>query len=100
LTWNVPTLIFWDPRYFELRGQAEPYFDMLESVGIFHKTPKSAAQQMIKVWGDIESWWQSDEVQRVREIFINQYSATSDKTFELLRDELVEVANETTKKEL
>jgi len=94
LVWNVPTIIFWNPKHWELSEQAQSYFDMLESVGIFHATPQSAAQQMTKVWNDVEDWWQSREVQEAREKFIDQYAVTSDDKLDLLKGTLVEAANE------
>jgi len=94
LTWNVPTIIFWNPKHWELREQAQPYFDMLESAGIFHVTPQSAAQQMTRVWDDIDSWWKSDKVQQARNIFIEQYSATPENSLDLLRGTFEKVANE------
>ena len=69
------------------------YFDILESVGIFHTTPHSAAQKMIEVWNDIEIWWQSSEIQEARKVFIEKYAATSNQTFTLLKEELTKTQN-------
>ncbi len=93
LAWNVPTIMFWNPKHWEINEQARPYFDMLESAGIFHTTPQSAAQQMTKVWYDIESWWQSNKVQQARKTFIAQYSATPENALDLLKDVLVKIAS-------
>ena len=43
LSMNVPTVIFWNPAYWELHDSAVPYFEELKRVGIFHQTPESAA---------------------------------------------------------
>ena len=74
LSWNIPTIIFWNPNHWELNEETKPYFEMLKSVSIFHETPESAAQQMIKVWDDVEGWWQSEQVQDVRKNFCYRYS--------------------------
>ena len=74
LFWNIPTIAFWKPQHWELNDQAEPYFKLLIKAEILHLTPESAAQQMIKVWDDVDGWWQSDTVQRARERFCEQYS--------------------------
>jgi putative transferase (TIGR04331 family) len=71
---NIPTIIFWNCNHWELRDGAKSYFDLLESVGIFHKTPESAAQQMVKVWDDLEYWWQSNLVQEARIKFCEEYA--------------------------
>ena len=74
MTWNIPTIIFWNKKHWELNDQAKTYFELLEKAGIFHTTPQSAAKKMIHIWDDVDSWWHSSEIQKVRKIFINQYS--------------------------
>jgi putative transferase (TIGR04331 family) len=74
LSRNFPTIIFWNPKHWELRDTALPYFEKLKSVGIFHDTPQSAAHQMAAVWNDVSSWWGSAEVQSVRIEFCDCYS--------------------------
>ncbi len=86
LTWNVPTIMFWNPKHWELNEQAKPYFELLEKAGIFHTTPKSAAQKMIEVWEDVDGWWHSNETQKARKIFIDQYSQLPENPLNLLQD--------------
>ena len=80
LIWNVPTIIFWNPKHWELTEDVRPYFELLESVGILHKTPQGAAQQMVKVWDNVSGWWEASEVQSVREKFCYQFSRELDST--------------------
>lgn len=77
LSWNMPTIIFWKTEHWELNADAKEYFELLESVGIFHKTPESAANKLNSIWDDIESWWWSDKVQCVVKTFCNKYSSIS-----------------------
>ncbi|EMG24286.1 putative transferase, LIC12162 family [Leptospira interrogans serovar Copenhageni str. LT2050] len=70
---NVPTIIFWDPTYWELRASASPYFQMLKDAGIFFEDPISAASVLNKIWDNIDDWWQEKERQRIRSIFIEKY---------------------------
>jgi putative transferase (TIGR04331 family) len=65
LAMNMPTIIFWDLRYYEIRENARIYFDALARVGIFHKNPRSAASFINCIWGDVGSWWYSEQVQKV-----------------------------------
>jgi putative transferase (TIGR04331 family) len=81
---DFPTLIFWNPKHWELRVSAVPYFEMLKSVGIFHETPESAARQMVVVWDDVAAWWESDAVQLVRSEFCKRYSHFPEKPFDVL----------------
>ncbi len=74
LSINFPTIIFWNPEHWELRENALPFFKKLKSVGIFHESPESAARQMAEVWDNVSSWWQSAEVQSVRQEFCDQYA--------------------------
>ena len=89
-TWNIPTIIFWNPKYWELNEQAKPYFELLKSVEIFHETPLSAAKHMIKIWNDVDSWWLSDPVQNAKNIFCNQYARNPENSLILLKNILKE----------
>lgn len=74
LSANIPTVIYWDPHYWEVSDAAQPWFDQLKSVGIFHETPESAAAHVKKVWQDIAGWWLSSRVQEVRVRYCRLYA--------------------------
>ena len=80
MSWNIATLIFWNADHWELNDQAKPYFDLLESVGIFHKTPLSLSNKLEEIWDDVDLWWQSDLVQNARIKFCNQFSLHNKET--------------------
>ena len=63
---NIPTIIYWDDYYWELSEESKIFFDELESVGIFHRTPQSAAEHVIKIWDHIDDWWYDKKLQDVR----------------------------------
>ena len=71
---DIPTVIFWNPAYWEIRESAVPYFEELSSVGIFHATPESAAKHVATVWEDLDSWWCQPKVRAVRDKFCRRYS--------------------------
>jgi len=77
MSFNVPTLIFWDPYFWELSYDAEVNFKKLEDVGIFHKSPQAAAKMVEKVWGDVDSWWYSEKVQEAKDNFLEIYANKS-----------------------
>lgn len=81
---NFPTIMFWNPKHWELRDSALPYFEKLKSVGIFHATPESAASQMAAVWDDVSGWWQSAVVQSVRQEFCERYAHIPEKPLDVL----------------
>lgn len=79
LYWNVPSIIFWSPKYWELKENVKPYFGLLKSVGIFHDTPESAAKKLIQVWDNVDLWWKTKELQNARQKFCNQFSMNNQK---------------------
>jgi putative transferase (TIGR04331 family) len=86
LTWNIPTIMFWNSEHWELNEQAKPYFKLLEKEGIFHTTPQSAAKKMIEIWDDVDGWWHSSEIQKARKVFIGQYARLPEEPLKLLQD--------------
>ena len=74
LSWNMPTIMFWNPNHWELKNEAIPYFELLKSVNILHETPEGAARHMIDIWDDIPAWWQSESVQNNRKEFCDRFS--------------------------
>ena len=73
LNWNIPTIIFWDPKYNELNEIAKSDFELLKDVGIFHETPESAAKQMTEIWDNIPYWWNNNKLQSTRRNFCEKY---------------------------
>jgi putative transferase (TIGR04331 family) len=75
---NIPTVIFWNPKHWEIRGSAKPYFEDLKRVGVFHETPESAAKFVVTIWDDVESWWASREVRDAVNRFKEEYCTVPD----------------------
>lgn len=92
LSLNFPTIIFWNPKHWELRDTASPYLEKLKSVGIYHDTPERAAQQMAAVWHDVTGWWQSAEVQAARQVFCERYARIPDQTLDVMATHFREIA--------
>ena len=72
---NIPTIIYWNPDHWEVNNDAQPLFEELKRVGIFHDSPHSAAKQLSLIWDNIEEWWYSNEVQEAKNSFCDKYSA-------------------------
>jgi putative transferase (TIGR04331 family) len=89
LCFNIPTLIFWDPNYWELNPEAKEYFKQLEDVGIFHTSPKSAAYKLLEIYENIEEWWSSKELQEVRIKFCLKFSNTLANPLKSLKEILI-----------
>ncbi len=68
---NIPTVIFWDPNYWENRDSVKMLFSELKRVKVFHDTPESAAKHINEIWNNVEGWWGSSEVKEVINKFNN-----------------------------
>lgn len=86
---NIPTVLFWDPRYFELRPSAQPYFDLLAQARIYHETPESAAQHVTSIWDDVAGWWHQPAVQHARRTFCEQYARMPRNRLRILKEALL-----------
>ena len=75
---NVPTIAFWDMKISPVSDIAVPYFEELKRVGVFHDTPESLAAHIHAVWDDVESWWQSDDVQNATKKFCEKFAFVAD----------------------
>ncbi len=84
---NIPTVIFWDIKISPLRDSVNSIFNDLEKVGIFHKSPESAAIHINKVWQNVDKWWGSPEVILVMSKFKDEY-CKSDFSFKKLKEAL------------
>ena len=73
---HAPTVITWSDTYMKVRKSAEPVFDALEAVGIFHRTPESAAAFINSIWDDVDGWWSSPATLEARKHFTDQYART------------------------
>jgi putative transferase (TIGR04331 family) len=73
LSMDVPTVIFWNPQHWELRGAAAEYFEELKRVGIFHENPQSAARHVAAIWDDVNAWWGGSALTEVRRRFQRCY---------------------------
>jgi putative transferase (TIGR04331 family) len=83
---GIPTIIFWNSKYFELRESAVPFFELLSDVGIFHETPESAADFLSRNLETIEIWWNSENVVKARNTFSWEFCrSTENLSFEISR---------------
>lgn len=77
LSMNFPTIVFWNPMYYEINDGAKPFFNMLMEAGILFHCPESAAEKVNSIEDNIEQWWYSDLVQSARIKFCQQYAQSS-----------------------
>lgn len=85
LSRNIPTIMFWNEKQWELRPSAEPYFDKLRQVGIFHSCPEDAATKVSEVWDNVDEWWNQADVQEARKNFCYRYARIPNNPIEELK---------------
>jgi len=85
---NFPTVLFWNPEYYEIRESAKPYFDALHSAGILHYTPESVAKILNKIYHNPMKWWMQENIQSAKDKFCEKYAYISDNWLEEWRNEL------------
>lgn len=74
---NIPTILFWNPQRWEVRDEAEPYFESLRRVGILFDSPEAAAAKVAEVYDEPWLWWKSKNLQEVRKRFVDRYALSS-----------------------
>ena len=74
LAWNKPSVLFWDPKRWEVRDSAASFFDALRDAKVLHDTPESAAAHVATVYEDPWSWWGSETVQAARKRVVQNYA--------------------------
>ncbi len=88
---NIPTICFYDVDSYRFRSDAKSLLEDLVKVGILHLSGSSAAEKANAVSGDVESWWLSEEAQRARRNFVNQYANFSTNWKQIWREHFLSV---------
>ena len=70
---DIPSVMCWNPKYWEINNEATPYFEKLKEVKIFHDNPQSLAEHINNISNDIDEWWNNNKVKYVREEFMIKY---------------------------
>ena len=78
LSMNIPTIIIIPKNIYCFRDSAKPYIEKLKDVKILFENPIEASNFVDKVYDNIDSWWLSEDVQKIREEFCYNYARTSE----------------------
>ena len=73
-TQGVPTVMFWNPEFWELSESAKPFFDLLRKAGVLFDDPVTCASHVNSIWEDVPAWWAFSDVQAAVNEFCNQYA--------------------------
>jgi len=73
ITQGIPTVMFWNPRFWEPSDSAIPYFDALREASILFDDPFACATHVNSIWDDVWTWWDSIEVESALQPFMRQF---------------------------
>jgi len=91
LSLNIPTIMFWNPNHWELRSEAEPYFEKLREVGVFHSCPEDAANKVSEIWDKVNEWWNEEGLQEARKNFCDRYARLPSKPIKELKKAVITI---------
>ena len=74
MSMNFPSVLYFDPIRSPIRSSAQPFYDDLHKVKIFHNSPESAARWINEIYKNPLQWWASPETQEVRSQFCARYA--------------------------
>jgi len=87
-TQGIPTVMFWNPKQWELADAAKPYFELLRQASILFDDPVSCAQHINAIWEDVPGWWSTPQVSEAVRIFCTQYAYVGRRPLRELRTAL------------
>jgi len=90
---NVPTVLFWDSQQWEIREEAEPYFDSLREDGILWDSPEAAGTHAASIFEDPWEWWGSQRIQQARQRFLDRFGFAQEDWAKYWADALREEAS-------
>ena len=68
---DVPTIIFWNSKHWQLRKDAKKIYHDLHQCGVLHYTSKSAAKMVNKIQHNPRLWWDNVDIQKSGNNFVN-----------------------------
>jgi putative transferase (TIGR04331 family) len=74
---NIPTLLFWSKDSWLFTTEGDIILKKLEEARIYHPDGRSAADFLNSISFDENIWWNSKEVQEVKNIYKQQYALNS-----------------------
>jgi putative transferase (TIGR04331 family) len=74
---NKPVIVYLNFNTYAFNKESLPLIKILIKVKIIHLNVISAIKHYNEIYENPEIWWQSDEVQKAREKFVNKYARTN-----------------------
>lgn len=92
---NIPCILYWEPKHWQLRPEAQELHAKLETHGILHRSPESAARKVNEVFHNPLSWWMQEDIQEVRKQFCDTYARTHKNSDDMWIELIANIDNRT-----
>ena len=73
---NTPSVIFINKKTYLFRKDFSPYIEKLIENKILFYSPIEASKHINFVYSNVEKWWNSTELQKIRQEFVNKHALT------------------------
>jgi len=77
LNLNIPIILIYDQQYISIRKSAVKDFQMLKKAKIIHNSPEEAAKFVNQNYYNLEEWWNSKSLQKVKNKFCYKFARRS-----------------------
>jgi len=88
LSIDKPTILFFNDSCWRVNEEFEILLLEMEEVGIFHRTPESAASMIESIDANINEWWGSDKMVLIKNKIILKYARSQLNIVELFINEV------------
>jgi putative transferase (TIGR04331 family) len=88
IAYGIPVMVFHDESMWEFNREFESICDEMKKLNMLHTSPESIARFLSETEDDIEVWWNSNELQCLRERLRCNYARTSNDPERMLVDQL------------
>ena len=73
LSLNIPTILLVDKICSSVKDEAVDDYNSLKKIGVFHDNYLTASNFINEVYDDVDSWWESKDVQSTLNNFRKKY---------------------------
>ena len=73
---NTPSIIFINKKTYLFRKDFSPFIEKLIENKILFYSPIEASRHINFVYSNVEKWWNSIELQKIRQEFVNKHALT------------------------
>lgn len=75
---DTPTVLYFDPKQYNISDEFAYVLNILERVGMYHKSGEAAAEYVSGIINNIETWWNEPERLEARNIFKEHFSISNE----------------------